>query len=134
MLKSELLKAALDARERAYAPYSNYRVGAALLAKSGKIYEGFNIENASFSATICAERAAFCAALLAGERKFSAIAIAGGKGEAEAKVSPCGVCRQFMAEFCGEDFEIIWGNESQNESHRFSELFPFGFDAENLEE
>ena len=133
MLKTDLLKIALSARAQALAPYSGYRIGAALLCKSGKVYEGFNIENASYSATICAERAAFCAALLAGEREFLAIAIAGGKEKAEAQVPPCGICRQFMAEFCQKDFEIIWGNEAQNESHTLAEILPFGFDAENLE-
>lgn len=131
---NQLMQKALQARENAMAPYSGYRVGAALLGKSGKIYEGFNIENASYSATICAERTAFCVALAQGEREFQAIAIAGGKEKAEAQVPPCGVCRQFMAEFCGPDFIIIWGNEEQQEKHTLSELLPFGFDSQNLED
>lgn len=134
MLNQELLKMALGAREQAMAPYSGYKVGAALLSKSGKVYLGFNIENASYSATICAERAAFCAALLAGEREFEAIAVAGGKEKAERYVPPCGVCRQVMAEFCKETFKIIWGNEEENECHSLGELLPFGFDKKNLEE
>lgn len=134
MLNKDLLKIALAARERAYAPYSGYKVGAALLAKSGKVYEGFNMENAAYSATICAERAAFCAALIAGEREFERIAIAGGKERAEGYVPPCGVCRQVMAEFCADDFEIIWGNEEAQECHSLAEILPFRFDEKNLED
>lgn len=134
MLKKELLKKALAAREQAYAPYSGYQVGAALMGKSGKVYLGFNIENAAYSATICAERAAFCAALTQGEREFERIAIAGGKENADSFVPPCGVCRQVMAEFCKDDFEIIWGNEEEWECHTLAELLPFGFNHKNLED
>jgi len=132
--KKEWIDAALSAREQAYAPYSGYKVGAALLGKSGRIYLGFNIENAAYSATICAERAAFAAALTQGEREFEGIAIAGGREKAESNVPPCGVCRQVMAEFCGPDFLIIWGNEEYQEQHSLSELLPFGFDQKNLED
>ena len=98
----ELYRLADEARKKAYAPYSKITVGAALLAKSGKIYTGSNIENAAFSPSICAERVAFCAAIHAGERDFVAIAVAGGEEGKGAKDSfpPCGVCRQVMAEFC----------------------------------
>ena len=92
---TELIDCAKLARENAYSPYSNFAVGAALLAESGKIYCGCNLENASFGATICAERAALSAAITAGERAFSAIAIV-----ADAKhLTPCGICRQQLSEF-----------------------------------
>ena len=104
----ELLDLAKKARERAYAPYSSFNVGAALLTKSGKVYLGCNIENASFSPTNCAERTAFFSAIADGEREFKAIAVCGGKkGEKTIPCYPCGVCRQVMSEFCTSDFEII---------------------------
>lgn len=92
--KQKLVVASMNARKRAYAPYSKYFVGAALLTEDGKIYEGNNIENASYGATICAERVAVFNAVSAGERKFSAIAVAGDDGGA-----PCGMCRQVLAEW-----------------------------------
>jgi cytidine deaminase len=96
---------ALRARETAYCPYSGFAVGAALLAKSGEIYTGVNIENAAFTPTNCAERTAFFTAIAKGERDFVAVAIAGGKAgeEPEDFCAPCGVCRQVMREFCGDD-------------------------------
>lgn len=98
---------AKEAMTRAYAPYSLCKVGAALLAKSGKVYLGCNIENASFSPTICAERSAFASAVSAGEREFSALAVTGGKnGEISGAFFPCGVCRQVIREFCADDFPI----------------------------
>lgn len=105
----ELLNEALKIRHNAYVPYSNYKVGAALLCKNGKIYTGCNIENAAFSPTVCAERVAFFSAVKDGEREFVAIAVvAGGKDEKRLDfASPCGVCRQIMTEFCNDDFEII---------------------------
>lgn len=135
MTDRELLNQALIAREAAYAPYSGFRVGAALLSADGTVYTGCNMENASYSATLCAERAAFSAAIGAGERTFKAIAIAGGKGrKADAKVAPCGVCRQVMAEFVDKDFAVIWGNDQVLERHSLGELLPFVFDRRNLEE
>lgn len=91
----KLVEQAIRARENAYAPYSRFSVGAAVLTKSGKIYTGCNIENASFGAGICAERAAICAAVSQGEREFIALAVAAGS----TPVSPCGICRQFLCEF-----------------------------------
>ena len=92
--RDELIRAALDAQQRAFCPYSNFPVGAALLTASGKIYQGVNVENASFGLTICAERVAASTAIAAGDRGFEAIAVATRGG-----VSPCGACRQFLAEF-----------------------------------
>ena len=107
-----LLTQAKKAMENAYAPYSGYCVGAALLTKSGKVYLGCNIENASFSPTCCAERTAFFKAVSEGEREFAAIAVAGGKhGKVERIFPPCGVCRQVMQEFCGPDFVICMAKE-----------------------
>lgn len=131
MTDRELLNTALIAREAAYAPYSAYLVGAALLAEDGTVYTGCNIENASYSATICAERAAFSAAISAGARRFKAIAVAGGKGrKADAKASPCGICRQVMAEFCGADFAVILGNETTLSRYTLGELLPLSFQLE----
>jgi cytidine deaminase len=90
----ELIRAALDAQQRAFCPYSNFPVGAALRTASGKIYLGVNVENASFGLTICAERVAASAAVAAGDRKFTVLAVASRGG-----VSPCGACRQFLSEF-----------------------------------
>jgi cytidine deaminase len=104
----ELLELAIEAREMAYAPYSGFRVGAALVGKSGKIYKGCNVENAAYSPTNCAERTAIFKAVSEGEREFNAIAIVGGMGETIADFcAPCGVCRQVLAEFCGPDFRVV---------------------------
>ena len=104
-----LIREAISARRQAYAPYSHFCVGAALLTAAGKIYSGCNIENAAYTPTNCAERTAFFKAVSEGERDFAAIAIVGGKaGEALAPTAPCGVCRQVMREFCApEKFRII---------------------------
>ena len=107
-LYEELMNAAIAARRQSYSPYSGFSVGAALLTESGKVYTGANIENSGYSATVCAERVAFFRAIAEGEREFSAIAIAGGKGDTpDPGVAPCGVCRQVMTEFCRGDFEIV---------------------------
>ena len=106
-----LVREAYEGQKMAYAPYSNWVVGAALLTKSGKIYRGCNIESATFSPTNCAERTAFFKAISEGERDFVAIAIVGNAKGTEMGTAdfcpPCGVCRQVMAEFCALDFEII---------------------------
>lgn len=132
MTDRELLNTALIAREAAYAPYSGFLVGAALLTESGNVYVGCNMENASYSATLCAERAAFAAAIGAGEREFAAIAIAGGKGrKADAQTSPCGACRQVMAEFCDKEFAVILGNDEALCRHSLGELLPLSFALED---
>ena len=127
----ELIHKAIAAREFAYAPYSNFCVGAALLTKSGKIYTGCNVENAGYSATNCAERTAFFKAVSEGEREFAAIAIVGGpRGPLTEYCSPCGVCRQVMREFCGDDFLIFMITPEGCEAHTLAEILPFSFSAQ----
>lgn len=108
MEPAQLLQAAKEARENAYTPYSNFRVGAALLTGDGHVFRGANIENSSFGATICAERSAFASAVSSGAHSFAAIAIVGAPSgkEPDMPCPPCGICRQFMTEFCGPDFPI----------------------------
>lgn len=120
---SELLQKAKEAQQYAYCKYSAFPVGAALLTKSGEIYTGCNIENASYSLGICAERIAFGKAVSDGHREFQAIAIAGGT-EPETPCPPCGACRQFMAEFCDDDFEIYLTGKK----YRLGQLFPERFE------
>ena len=124
-----LIKKAIEARARSYAPYSNFSVGAALLCADGSIYTGANIENASFTPTVCAERVAFFSAVHDGHRDFRAIAIVGGKQghNADRQCPPCGVCRQVMSEFCKGDFQIILGNEEEMLILSLDELMPHRF-------
>lgn len=105
-LATQLINEATKIRERAYAPYSNFKVGAALLGKSGKIYTGCNVENASYGATICAERSAVVKAVSEGERVFTALAVV---TDCRKPGAPCGICRQFLSEF-GLDLRIILAN------------------------
>ncbi len=131
----KLSEAALDVRKKAYCPYSGFAVGAALLAKSGEIYTGVNIENAAFTPTNCAERTAFFKAVSEGEREFTAIAIAGGiSGEAPVEYAyPCGICRQVMQEFCRDDFVIYVVNSEQDyQRYTLKELLPFGFGGDAI--
>lgn len=103
-----LALAAIEAMKKSYSPYSHFTVGAALLTKDGKIYTGANIENASYTPTVCAERNAIFTAVHQGEREFEAIAIVGGhEGNITGVTAPCGVCRQVMSEFCSPDFKVI---------------------------
>ena len=128
-----LMIEAQKARKKSYSPYSHYCVGAALLTKSGKVYTGCNIENAGYSATNCAERTAIFKAVSEGERDFQAIAIIGGReGTTSPFCSPCGVCRQVIAEFCKKDFEIILGNEEKQEIFTLETLLPYAFTDEDL--
>ena len=131
MEAEELIKAAMEAKEHAYVPYSHFRVGAALLTKSGKVYQGCNIENAGYSPTNCAERTAFFKAVYEGEREFAAIAI---NGDGDDYLYPCGVCRQVMMEFCDPDtFQIILAtSKDQYEIFTLKELLPLGFGPNNL--
>lgn len=131
-----LCKKALLQMEKAYVPYSGYKVGAALLTKEGKVYTGCNIENAVYSPTVCAERVAFFSAVKEGERNFQAIAVCGGKdGKIEGAFPPCGVCRQVMAEFCEEEFRIyvITGKDPVSyKEYTLSELLPEPFTPKHL--
>lgn len=132
-----LIKEALRMRQYSYAPYSHFRVGAALLTKEGKIYTGCNIENAAYTPTNCAERTAFFKAVSEGERNFKAIAIVGGAEDATelSYCAPCGVCRQVMMEFCEEEtFQIILAkSETEYQLYTLKELMPMGFGPKNLE-
>ena len=133
MTDKELLLKAIEAREMAYAPYSDHKVGAALVGKSGRIYLGCNVENAAYSPTNCAERTAIFKAVSEGERGFVAIAIVGGVGDKLSEVcAPCGVCRQVMAEFCDGDMKIVMGTPEKLVISTLSELLPYSFGRANL--
>lgn len=129
---SLLINKAILARENAYCPYSSFKVGASLLTKSGKIFTGCNIENSSYSSTICAERVAFFSSIAQNEREFLAIAIVGGINEIKDFVFPCGSCRQVMAEFCSQDFEIILYNGQESKTYKLYELLPNSFNKDSL--
>ena len=119
-----LKAAALDVQARAYVPYSNYRVGAALLTASGEIIAGCNVENATFGATCCAERSAVFSAVAQGYREFRAVAVA---TNGEDPGSPCGICRQVLAEF-GSDLDVLcFTPEGAEARYRLSELLPHAF-------
>ena len=130
----ELLSVAEEARARAYCPYSNISVGAALLTKDGKIYTGANIENSSFGPTVCAERVALFSAYHAGEREFSAIAVTGGRcGESSSSdFVPCGVCRQVMSELSTPDLIVITSVDGEPCSRTLGELLPSAFGRDKL--
>lgn len=138
LTEQNLIGKAMEARTFAYAPYSGFTVGAALLAKNGQVYLGCNIENAAYTPTNCAERTAFFKAVSEGVTEFTAIAIVGGKPdtpeEERTLCSPCGVCRQVMREFCSpKEFRVILAvNEENYRVCRLEELFPLGFGPENL--
>ena len=124
-----LIKLATEARENAYAPYSNFKVGAALLASNGRVFTGCNVENATYGLTVCAERVALWKAVSEGEREFVAVAVV---ADGERPPSPCGACRQLLWEFSG-DIEVITANlRRARQSYRLSELFPHPFDRTSL--
>ena len=123
MTDKELFRMAVEASENAYAPFSNFHVGAALLTEDGKVFTGVNIENSSYGATICAERTAMVKAISEGCRDFEAIAIAGNGGTSW----PCGICRQFMYEFCPGIRVISGENEDELQVYTLKELLPEGF-------
>lgn len=129
MKPETLIELAKQAMERAYAPYSSYQVGAALLTADGRVYQGCNIENAAFSPTVCAERSAFFKAVYDGVRDFTAIAVVGGKdGCISGYFPPCGVCRQVMGEFCQPDFRIYMGGpDGAYQTMTLDEILPMGF-------
>ncbi|MDE7266619.1 MAG: cytidine deaminase [Lachnospiraceae bacterium] len=135
MENKELIRLALEARERAYVPYSKYMVGAALLTKDGTVYQGCNIENAAYTPTNCAERTAFFKAVSEGEREFAAIAVVGGYPGAPTDYAyPCGVCRQVMMEFCDpKEFRVITAvSEDKYIDKTLEEMLPHGFGPKNL--
>lgn len=128
--RDELIRAALDAQQRAYCPYSNFPVGAAIRTASGKIFQGCNVENVSYGLTICAERVAACSAVAAGEREFTDIAVVSNGG-----ASPCGACRQFLAEF-NPNLRIIMV-DALHQDHGYQSslavLLPGRFDKNKLD-
>ena len=128
-IKDELVKAATEVRERAYAPYSNFKVGAAVRTKDGKIYTGCNVESASYGLTVCAERVAIWKAVSEGEKEFEQVAVV---ADTEELTPPCGVCRQIIWEF-GGDIPITFANLKGNtETVKMSELLPRAFDTKFL--
>lgn len=136
MENKDLIKEALKAREFAYAPYSGFKVGAALLAKNGKVYYGCNIENAGYTPSNCAERTAFFKAVSEGATKFEKIAIIAGKDKITDYTAPCGVCRQVMMEFCKpEEFLVVMAKSPEDyKEMTLKELLPMGFGPDNLAE
>ena len=127
---TKLMSAAIEARRRAHAPFSNFQVGAALEAEDGRIFTGCNIENATYGLTMCAERVAMFKAISEGARRFRAIAVATG---AATLTPPCGACRQILWEFAG-DLSVELGNErGQTETFRMRDLLPNAFDSRSLD-
>ena len=128
MNETELIERAHQAAQHAYAPYSGFAVGAALLSSDGEVFTGCNIENGSFGATCCAERTAFFKAVSEGVYDFDAIAVVGGKdGDFTSACPPCGICRQVMAEFCTPDFKIILRDGKNVQTYTLSDLLPLTF-------
>ena len=129
MTDNQLIEQARIAMQTAYAPYSNYQVGAALLCSDGTLYRGCNIENASFGVTNCAERTALFKAVSEGKRNFTAIAVVGGKDRICSDYAmPCGICRQALAEFCGQDFRILlWKENGSIKQTTLKDLLPGAF-------
>ncbi len=125
----KLIQAAKLARENAHAPYSNFRVGAALRAQSGRIYTGCNVENATYGLTVCAERVAIFKAMSEGERGFDAIAVV---TDTDTLTPPCGACRQLIWEFCGDVPVVLANLKGKMEEHRMAALFPKPFDSSFL--
>ena len=129
----KLMESAVEARKNAYAPYSGYRVGAALLAEDGRIFVGCNVENAAYSPTICAERCAVCKAVSEGVTRFTAIAVVGGRGEEPSDTcTPCGVCRQVLVEFCAPELTVLTGTPEHFTTHTLADLLPLSFGAGEL--
>lgn len=129
MDNKELIQLAINAAKNSYSPYSNYKVGAALLTKNGKVYLGTNIENSTYAATNCAERTAIFKAISEGEKEFEKIAIVGGQnGDFTDFCAPCGICRQVINEFCDKNFKIILGTKDlEYKEYTIEELLPLAF-------
>lgn len=134
MDKLQLIQTAIGGLMNSYAPYSHFHVSAALLCKDGTVYRGNNIENASYSVTVCAERSAFFKAVNDGKREFQAIAICGGsEGLIRDYCAPCGVCRQVMREFCGPSFQILLAKtEEDYKEYTLEQLLPESFGPDQL--
>ena len=128
MTEKELWQTARDAAAHAYAPYSHFCVGAALLTADGEVYTGVNIENASYGATVCAERTALFHAVKEGKRKFVMLAVAATDADGrETGAPPCGICRQTLSEFCGKDFPVVFGTRERLQTVELSDLLPCAF-------
>jgi len=125
MNPNNLIDAACDALKKAHAPYSGYQVGAALLCADGTVFQGCNVENASYGLTNCAERTALFSAVAAGQTEFTALAVAASN---EPAPFPCGACRQVLAEFCGPDFPVYIKNSDDYVATTLGELLPHSFD------
>ena len=136
MTELELCRIAIEAKKRAYAPYSGFCVGAALLTASGKVYSGCNIENATYTPTICAERTAVFKAVSEGERDFRMLAVVGGLGASISSATPpCGVCRQVLSEFCDADFPVLLVQSEDNyEMVTLGDLLPYAFQSDRLKD
>lgn len=135
MTDQELIRKAMEVLPNAYVPYSGFHVAAALLCKDGNVYTGVNIENASYPATVCAERTAIFSAVKDGEREFTAIAVCGGKGGVvEDYCPPCGVCRQVMREFCNpKTFRVLIAKSEEDYlDYTLEQILPLSFGPENL--
>ena len=133
MAPTELMDFAIQAMHNAYAPYSGFTVGAALLCSDGAVYTGCNIENAAYSPTNCAERTAIFKAVSEGRRDFTAIAVCGGKnGKITDLCTPCGVCRQVLREFCKDDFPIYLAHKDGYKALTLGDLFPYSFGEDSL--
>jgi cytidine deaminase len=133
MTDIQLAEAACAAMKRAYAPYSRFLVGAALLCADGSVYTGCNVENSSYGATCCAERTAVFKAVSDGKRSFSAIAVVGGAdGKINGFCPPCGICRQVLSEFAAEGCRVILYDGEKTKSASFDEFLPHSFTKDNL--
>lgn len=127
----ELIKLAIENKENSYSPYSKFRVSSLVLTKKGNIYKGVNIENAAYSVTLCAERSALSSAISEGDREIDTIVITGDSSY----TFPCGVCRQFMAEFLDKDSKIIIANrEDDYKTYTMEDILPYNFSKSDLEE
>ena len=134
---TNLIEAAFEAQKKAYTPYSHFQVGAALLCSDGTIYQGCNIENASYGVSNCAERTALFKAVYDGYRDFTAIAVVGKHEQASSfgLCSPCGICRQALREFCDpENFEVVLAKSPEDyQVFKFKEIFPLGFSGKDMD-
>ena len=134
MTPEKLISMAVEAMGKAYAPYSGFRVGAALLCSDGTVYTGCNIENAAYSPTNCAERTAIFKAVSEGRRDFTAIAVCGGKnGIITNLCTPCGVCRQVLREFCKDDFPVYLAHKDGFKALTLGDLLPYSFGEDSLQ-